>query len=101
MHTAVGLGYYLKGAVDPVAYFPREIFRLRLVEGREFPSLYLFSVYADIYPVRVMEKVIPTVLDIYPDDNLASLLSVFGRLNRYRGFVSRAECGEAENKQEN
>ena len=47
MHTAVSLGYYLKGAIDPVAYFPREIFSLRLVEGREFPALYLFSVYAD------------------------------------------------------
>ena len=98
MNTAVSLGYYLKGAVDPVAYFPREIFSLRPVEGREFPSLYLFSVYADIYPVGVVEKVISTVLDIYPDDNLASLLSVFGRLNRYGGFVGRAECGEAENK---
>jgi len=87
MHTAVSLGYYLKGAVDPVAYFPREIFSPRPVEGREFPSFYLFSVYADIYPVRVVEKVVSTAIDIYPDDNLASLLSFFWCLNRYGGFV--------------
>ena len=70
MHTAVGLGYYLKGAIDPVAYFPREIFSLRLVEGREFPSLYLFSIYTDIYQVGVVEKVVCAVIDIYPDYNL-------------------------------
>ena len=98
MHTAISLGHYLKGAVDPVAYFPREIFSLWPVEGREFPLRYLFSVYADIYPVGVVEKVVSTVLDIYPDDNLASLLSVFRRLNRYGGFVSRAESWEAENQ---
>ena len=83
MHTAVSLGHYLKGAVDPVAYFPREIFSLRPVEGREFPPLDLFSVYDDIYPIGVVEKVVSTVLDIYPDDDLASLISLFGCHNRY------------------
>ena len=41
-----------------------------------------------------MEKVVSTVIDIYPDDNLASLLSVFGRLNRYGGFVAELRAGK-------
>jgi hypothetical protein len=45
-----------------------------------------------------MEKIVSSVIDIYPDDNLASLLNLFARLNHYGGFVGRAEYGEEENK---